>query len=73
MKLLDLANKYVEKSDWKTMLLLKICLFSAGIIVGTTVTKKAKFLTLCICMVLFVITYIPLMIKFFNIYEENKN
>ncbi len=73
MKLLELANKYVKKSNWKTLALLKICLFSLGVIIGIILPKKFRFLIVPFCMILFVITYVPLMIKFFNIYKEDRN
>ena len=39
-KLFDKANRYLEICDWKDMALLKFCLFSMGIIVGTHVSRE---------------------------------
>ena len=34
------ADKYLQKSNWKDMALLKFCLFSTGILVGMQVPDK---------------------------------
>ena len=33
MKLFDVADRYCKESSWKTLALLKFCLFSIGLIV----------------------------------------
>ena len=42
MKLIHVANKYCRESDWKVLLLLKICLLSAGMIAGMLRAVKGK-------------------------------
>ena len=38
-KLLNIADRYLEESDWKTISLLKICLFSMGVLFGLEVCE----------------------------------
>lgn len=68
--LFDKANKYLETCDWKDMALLKFCLFSMGIIVGTNISRENKKTANVIAALVFLITYIPLMGKFIPILFE---
>lgn len=68
--LLNYANRYMEKADWKDMALLKICLCSMGVIIGTSVSNKTKKPVKKSAEFLFVITYIPLMIKAVVVFLE---
>ena len=42
MKLFQVADRYCKESSWKTLALLKICLFSIGVMVGMLVPKEKK-------------------------------
>ena len=72
-KLFDKANRYLEICDWKDMALLKFCLFSMGIIVGTHVSRENKKATNILAALVFSITYVPLMGKFIPILFEKDN
>lgn len=36
------ADRYIQKSSWKDMALLKFCLFSMGILIGMQLPEKAR-------------------------------
>ena len=59
--LLELGNRYAEKSSWKDFALTKFCLFSMGLIAGTKVPEKHKKSAICASSAVFAATYIPLM------------
>ena len=42
MKLFDVADRYCKESSWKTLALLKFCLFSIGLMVGMQVPKEKR-------------------------------
>lgn len=70
MKLFRIADRYCRESSWKTLALLKICLFSIGIIVGILIPKERKKLIMGAGAAAFLATYIPLMGKFFLTWKE---
>lgn len=70
MKLFRIANRYCRESSWKTLALLKICLFSIGIIVGILIPKERKKIIMGAGAAAFLATYIPLMGKFFLTWKE---
>lgn len=69
-KLLELGDRYIKNCNWKDFSLLKVCLFSMGLIAGTQVPKKHKKTIIKISAVLFVVTYIPLVAKLLFIAME---
>ncbi len=66
-KLFDAADRYIETSDWKVIAVLKFCLISLGVMIGMAIKPKAKKPVLIIALCVFIITYIPLMAKFFRV------
>lgn len=66
-----IADKYLQKSSWKDMAMLKFCLFSIGILAGMKVSEKNKKRVAVSAFLVFLITYIPLMKKFVGIAAEN--
>jgi hypothetical protein len=69
-KLLDIANRYIKTSDWKTITVLKFCLLALGILFGLSVGEKRKKPVRIAACAVFLATYIPLMVKLFSIVEE---
>lgn len=67
MKLFDVANQYIEESDWKVLSALKFCLLALGMLIGMFLPEKSKKTAIAICAVVFGVTYVPLMYKFFKI------
>lgn len=70
-KLFEYADAYVARSDWKDLAMLKICLFSIGLIAGVFIPGRHKKAVVTGAAVVFFITYIPLMAKFFDIMETD--
>lgn len=66
-KLFVCADQYVKESDWKDLALVKFCLCAVGIMIGLMVPKEKKKYPFIIALTVFVITYIPLMVKFIRI------
>lgn len=62
-----IANEYVNQSDWKDLAMLKFCLFAMGLAIGLFVPSKAKKVVLMTSVCVFVVTYLPLMAKFFKV------
>ena len=58
------ADKYLKKSSWKDMALLKFCLCAIGILIGLNVTSDKRKCVKNTAIFVFIVTYIPLMAKF---------
>jgi len=58
------ADEYVKECDWKDMALIKTCLCSLGIIIGTLIPKQKKKPVLIVAIIIYIATYIPIMYKF---------
>ncbi len=69
----DCADKYLQKSNWKHMAMLKFCLFSAGILAGMQIPARDKKKAGIAAGVLFLITYIPLMTKFIGVLTDKES
>lgn len=68
--LLNYADRYLQKSDWKDIAMIKCCLFSFGILAGTYIPKKKKECTRKIALISFAVTYVSLMAKFFKVITD---
>ncbi len=66
-KLFDYATAYAKQSSWKDFALIKFCLCAIGIIIGVLLPKTVMKTALIIAGAVFVITYIPLMVKFIKV------
>lgn len=67
----DIGDRYLQKSTWKDLALVKFCLFAMGVIVGMQIPKKEKKTVTCAACGVFLATYVPLMVKLFRIMREN--
>ncbi len=67
------ADEYIKESDWKDLAMIKFCLFSIGILAGMRIPGKNKGRAGAIAAVVFAVTYIPLMAKFFSVVKNVKN
>ena len=72
-KLFEVADRYIKNSDWKTISVLKFCLISLGVMLGMIVKPNDKKKVYGITGATFLLTYIPLMTKFFKIYLDGEN
>jgi len=66
------GEEYIKKMDMADVGLLKICLFSMGLVSGICVSKKNKKKIGFWAMLISMITFIPLMSKFSQIYKEQE-
>lgn len=62
--LFNSADAYLRQSDWRDFALIKFCLFSMGVIAGIALPPKAKKPAIVTAAMVFVATYIPLMVKY---------
>lgn len=69
-KLLELGNQYAKKSDWKDFALVKLCLCSMGMIIGTLIPNRHKNPSRIISGCVFGITYGLLMSKMIRIVKD---
>ncbi len=66
------GDRYLQKSTWKDMALLKFCLFSMGILAGMQIPGRHKKKVGIAALLVFCVTYIPLMKKFIGVIMEEK-
>ena len=66
-KLFGYAEKYIARSDWKDLAMLKFCLFAMGVFAGMRIPVKDRKQAGWIAAAVFSVTYIPLMAKFFSV------
>ena len=71
-KLFGYADRYLEKSDWKDLAMIKFCLFSMGVLAGMCISEKKRKTAAWIAAAVFAATYIPLMAKFFSVVREKE-
>ena len=63
-KIFRSADIYLQQSSWKDLVLVKLCLFSMGLLCGSFVAGKHKKPVRRCAAVIFISTYIPLMAKY---------
>ncbi|WP_317408328.1 permease of phosphate ABC transporter [Fournierella massiliensis] len=68
MNLFRVADDYCRASSWKTLALVKFCLFFMGIIAGVLLARRWQRPAIAAAGAVFVATYIPLMAKFFRLW-----
>lgn len=72
-KLLGYADKYMKQSSWKDLAMIKFCLGSMGVMIGTSLPEKHRKPAIWIAGGVFAATYLPLMAKLFRIVtDKNK-
>ena len=67
-KLFEKADRYVQTSDWKLIAVLKFCLISLGLMLGLWVRPKYKKPVFFGALGVFLVSYIPLMARFFRFF-----
>lgn len=65
--LFDAADRYCAQSTWKDLALVKFCLCAMGVIIGVLLPVSVKKTALWVALIVFAVTYILLMTKFFRI------
>lgn len=69
-QLFDYADKYIRQCTWKDFALLKFCLFAMGVLAGIHIPVKNRKPVGIAAVVVFAVTYIPLMAKFASVVLE---
>ncbi len=70
--LFSYGDDFIKQSDWKDISLLKLCLFSLGLLFGIKLPYKARKPAAAAATTIFVATYIPLMFKLFRVFTKTK-
>lgn len=70
--ILQQANEYGKTMTWKTIALFKLCCISVGMMIGMFMPKKCKEFAIPLASLVFLITYIPLMVGFIQSYRESQ-
>ena len=63
-KLLSAVDDYIARMTWRDLGLVKLCLCSMGVLLGLAASKKARKWAALGAVVVFLATYIPLMLDF---------
>ena len=71
-KLFEYANIYAKQSTWKDFTLVKFCLCAIGVIIGVLLPESVRSYALIIACVVFLITYVPLMVGFIKVIIKEK-
>ena len=66
-RLLDIADRYVAESDWKTIAVLKFCLLSLGVLAGMGIPGKYRKGVRLWAAAVFFSAYVPLMWKLYEV------
>ena len=69
-QLFDYAGRSLAKSDWKDLAMIKLSVFSVGVLAGTYVAGEAKGVVRIIALIVFVIAMIPVMITLWRNQEQ---
>lgn len=70
-QVLDYTDEFMKQSDWKDLTLMKFCMGAVGVIGGVALPKKARKPAILIAALVFVATYIPLILKFSKIIDSH--
>ena len=71
-KYLNDAKEYIQSMDVSDMTLVKLCVLALGILSGAAVSEKHKKAVVVVAVLIFIVTYIPVMVKFFGKMVEKK-
>ena len=70
-KLLNYGNRFAKESTWKDFALIKLCLCAVGVMWGMATPKKAHKPVAFVAMLVFITTYIPLILKVFRVLDDH--
>ena len=71
-KLLDLGNRFAQKSSWVDFALTKFCLCAIGLLIGMMIRPGHKKKAVYGALTVFLATYLPLMYRLYKVYREQK-
>lgn len=64
MNIFAMTDSYCQTLDWKKLSLFKLCCIAFGVVLGLLVPEKHKKSVLIASLVLFLTSYVPLMVGF---------
>ena len=71
-KLFAVANRDIQTGDWKLIAVLKFCLISLGLMAGMQIRPEHRKPVFLGALGTFILTYIPLMARFFRVFTEKE-
>ena len=71
-KFFSWANAYCRQSSWKDLALIKFCLCAAGVLVGLCVPPEKRKKAALGGLLVFLLTYVPLMLRFFQVVKQEQ-
>lgn len=69
--IINTGKEFLKQASWSEMVLLKTCVFTAGILFGRALPKKLGRPVVFAAMAVFVATYVPLILKFLEILKKD--
>lgn len=70
-KLIRASEIYLSRCSWKDIAILKFCVCSVGVLIGIFVPSKHRKKFFIGALLLFAVTYIPLMTKFLSAFRPS--
>lgn len=64
------ADQYAKTCRWTDFALVKFCLCALGVLIGSNLSKEQKKTAQTCAILVFIATYVPLMIKFFPFVKD---
>lgn len=64
MNLISITERYCQSFDWKKLSFFKLCCIAFGVACGLMVPEKYKKTVFFTSLILFLATYVPLMLGF---------
>ena len=72
-RLTDAADRFLKASSWRDIAVLKFCLMALGILMGLAIPARKKKPAAWAAALVFLATYIPLMVKFLPCLLEDRS
>ncbi len=69
-KWFKLTERFIQRASGLDLMLIKLCMYSAGIMMGAALPKRIKKPVVFGAMGMFVVTYLPLAIKMIKIAHD---
>ena len=70
--LFSYADAYIKNCTWKDLALVKFCLCAIGVMIGLSVPKEKRKIPFLGALLVFLVTYFPLMGKFIRVKSQGK-
>lgn len=72
-RLIETGQEYIKAMSIRDMALLKICLYSAGILMGLAIPSKCRKKVSIVASILFIVTYILAILPFLKMLQEKSD